>query len=168
MIFGRYKLHTATSNMMPILSKWKRKNKNNKIWWKTIFNMADRILTPCKCGTIMTLISLGDCNVACGSGIVTVNSPSGSSLQLWYVAMWWHAMEFAQTSAILEFYIMVSISTTSPQSTCHSAPVSEIIFKTTLGRKNDVMSIFKMADLRHLGFYGSNNGLFEKPMYDFL
>jgi len=23
---------------------------------------------------------------------------------------------------------------------------------TTLGRKNDVMSIFKMADLRHLGF----------------
>ena len=36
--------------------------------------MADGILTPC--------------NVACGSGIVTVNSPSGSTLQcdtwLWY------------------------------------------------------------------------------------
>ena len=29
--------------------------------------------------------------------------------------------------------------------------------------KNDVMSIFKMADLSHLGFYGSNNGCFEKP-----
>jgi len=25
------------------------------------------------------------------------------------------------------------------------------------------MSIFKMADLSHLGFYGSNNGFFEKP-----
>ena len=25
--------------------------------------------------------------------------------------------------------------------------------------KNDVMSIFKMADLSHLGFYGSNNGI---------
>jgi len=25
-----------------------------------------------------------------------------------------------------------------------------------------------MADLRHLIFYGSNNGFFEKPMYDFL
>jgi len=25
-----------------------------------------------------------------------------------------------------------------------------------------------MADLRHLGFYGSNNGFFEKPVYDFL
>jgi len=34
---------------------------------KTIFNMADGILTPC--------------NVACGSGIVTVNSPGGSTLQ---------------------------------------------------------------------------------------
>jgi len=34
---------------------------------KTIFNMADGILTPC--------------NVACGSGIVTLNSPSGSILQ---------------------------------------------------------------------------------------
>jgi len=32
-----------------------------------IFNMADGILTPC--------------DVACGSGIVTVNSPSGSTLQ---------------------------------------------------------------------------------------
>jgi len=30
------------------------------------------------------------------------------------------------------------------------------------------MSIFKMADLYYLGFYGSNNGFFEKPMYDFL
>jgi len=37
-----------------------------------------------------------------------------------------------------------------------------------LRQKNDVMSIFKMADLRCLGFYGSNNGFFEKPIYDFL
>jgi len=29
---------------------------------------------------------------------------------------------------------------------------------------NDVMSTFKMADLGHLGLYGSNNGFFEKPM----
>ena len=44
-----------------------RKNQTNKIWRKTTFNMADGILTPC--------------NVACGSGIMTVNSPSGSTLQ---------------------------------------------------------------------------------------
>jgi len=31
--------------------------------------------------------------------------------------------------------------------------------------KNDFMSIFKKADLdlSHLGFWGSNNGFFEKP-----
>ena len=70
-----------------------------------IFNMADGILTPC--------------NVPCGSGIVTVNSPSGSTLQcdtsLWnhdiefarwqhrtmsQLALGWHAIEFTQTSAI--------------------------------------------------------------------
>ena len=27
------------------------------------------------------------------------------------------------------------------------------------------MSIFKMADLSYLGFYGSNNGFFEEPNY---
>jgi len=43
------------------------KNKKNKIWRKTIVNIADGILTPC--------------NVACDSGIVTVNSISGSTLQ---------------------------------------------------------------------------------------
>ena len=32
-------------------------------------------------------------------------------LAIWHVAVGWHAIEFAQTSAILEFYIMVSIST---------------------------------------------------------
>jgi len=32
-------------------------------------------------------------------------------------------------------------------------------------RGNNVMSIFKMADLSHLGYEGSNNGFFEKPNY---
>jgi len=49
---------------------------------------------------------------------------------------------------------LVSISTTSPQSTCHFAPVSEILSKSDHPRqiKNDVMLIFQMADLSHLGF----------------
>ena len=33
--------------------------------------------------------------------------------------------------------------------------------RTTLGRKNDVMSIFKMVDLSHLRFYGYNDEFFE-------
>ena len=31
--------------------------------------------------------------------------------------------------------------------------------------KNDVMSILNMADVSHLGFYGSNNEFFKKPNY---
>jgi len=92
-----------------------------------------------QCGTIMTLISPGDCsapcNVACGSGIVTVNSPSYSTLQcdtwLWddiAVAPWNVAMRpNVRHIGILH---LVSMSTTSAQSTRHSAPVSEILSKS--------------------------------------
>jgi len=43
--------------------------------------MADGILTSC--------------NVACGSGIVTVNSPSGSTMQC-DTLLWNHDIEFAR------------------------------------------------------------------------
>jgi len=88
---------------------------------------------------------------------------------MWQVALGWHAMKFAQTSAILEFQIWFQV-----WSYHHSRHVilhqSAKFYPnwTTLSRKNDVMSILKMADLSHLEFYGSNNGFFEKPMYDFL
>jgi len=48
---------------------------------------------------------------------------------VWYVALGWHATEFAQTSNIGILHL-VSISTISSQSTCHSAPVSEILSKS--------------------------------------
>jgi len=58
-----------------------KKTKKNKIWQKTIVNMADGILTPC--------------NVECGTGIMTVNSPGGSTLQcsMW---LWDHDSEFTK------------------------------------------------------------------------
>jgi len=43
--------------------------------------------------------------------------------------------------------LLVSISTISPQSRCQSAK-----FYPNPAAVNDVMSIFKMTDLRHLGF----------------
>jgi len=104
--------------------------------------------------------------VACGSGIVTVNSPSGSTLQCdtWL----WNDMPlnslkrppyWNSTSGFL-FH-------TSPQSTCHSVPVCEILSKSDHARLKKITScrFWKMADLSHLGFYGSNNGFFEKPNY---
>jgi len=59
------------------------KNPKNKIWRKKILNMADGIITPCNVARswhwFRQVTAL--CNVACGCGIMTVNSPSGSTLQ---------------------------------------------------------------------------------------
>jgi len=42
-----------------------------------------------------------------------------------------------------------------PQSTCHSAPLRNFVqIGPPSSEKSDIMSIFKMADLRHLGIYG--------------
>jgi len=130
-------------------------NQKNKIWRRTIFNMADGILTPC--------------NVACGSKIVTVNSLSGSTLQC--VTWLWDDMPLNSPKRPLYW------NSTSGFDFDHITAV-DMSFCTSLrsfiqigppsAEKNDVMPIFKMADLGHLGFYGSNNGCFEKPNYNFL
>jgi len=120
---------------------------------KTIFNMADGIITPC--------------NVACGSGILTVNSPSGSILQcdtwLWddipcnspKSPPYWNSTSGFDFDHIIAFDMSFC---TSLRNFIQIGPLS----------KNGVMSIFKMADLSHLGFYGFNNWFFKKPLYDFL
>ena len=100
--------------------------------------------------TSITHSRLG-CNVVCGSGIVTVNSPSGSTLQCntWL----WDDMPlnspkrppYWNSTSGFHFH-------TSPQSTCHSVPCSLrnfIQIGPPSAEKNDVMSIFKMADLSH-------------------
>jgi len=155
--------------------------------------MADGILSPC--------------NVACGYGIMTLNSPSGSTLQcgtwlkddmplnspggtlrcgtwlwdhdiefaswqhpaMWHVALRWHANEFAQTS---------DWKFTSGFDFDHYHTAVDVSFWTNLrnsiqigpptAEKNNVMPIFKTADLRHIGLWGSSNRFFEKPIYDFL
>ena len=128
------------------------KNKT-KIWRKTNFTMADGILTPCNVARSWHWFRqvTAPCNVACGSGIVTVNSPIGSTLQCdtWF----WDDMHlnspkrppYWNSTSGFDF-------DTSPQSTCHSAPVWNFIQIGSLSaEKNDVMSIFKMADFGHLG-----------------
>jgi len=121
-------------------------------WRKTIFNMADGILTPC--------------NVACGSGIVTVNSPSGSTLR-WYT---WLCDDMPLNSPKRPPYWNSTSGfdfdhfTAVDMSLCTSLR-NFIQIGPPYAEKNDVMSIFKMADLSHLGFYGSNNVFFEKPNY---
>jgi len=85
---------------------------------------------------------------------------------MWQMALGWHAIEFAQKSAILEFYIWFRFRPLSPQWTCHSAPVCKFLSKSAHPRqkKNYVMSIFKMADLSHiLDFRGPIMGSLKSP-----
>jgi len=59
-----------------------------------------------------------------------------------YVALGWHAIKFAQTYAILEYYIWFRFRPhhRSRQSTCHSAPVSEILSKSNHPRQKKMTS----------------------------
>jgi len=96
--------------------------------------MADGILTPC--------------NVACDSGIVTVNSLSGSTMQCdtWL----WGDMPYGIRPNVCHIGILhlVSISTHRPNRhiILHQS-AKYYPNRTTSTEKNDVMSIFKMADL---------------------
>ena len=132
-----------------------------------------------QCGTIMTLISTGDCTLQCGMWLWNHDSEftKWQHPAMWYVALGWHAMKFAQTSAILEFYNvefqydLIWLRFWQYHRSRHVILHQSAKFypnRTTLSRNNDVMSIFKMAELSHLGFLASNNGFSEKPMYDFL
>ena len=129
--------------------------------------MVGGILTPCNVARSWHWFPqvTAPCIVACGSGIMTMNSPSGSTLQCgrchWIRPNVRH----------IGIQLLVSISSISQQWTCHSAICTSLRNFIRIGpastEKNDVISIFKMADLRHLVFKGSNNGLIEKPTYDF-
>ena len=118
-----------------------KNKKNHKIWRKTIFNMSDGILTPC--------------NVACGSGIVTVNSPSGSTLQCDRPTWLWDDMPlnspkrppYWNSTSGLDFDHITAVGMsffTSLRNFIQIGPA--------LAEKNDAMSILKMADQNHLGF----------------
>ena len=105
-------------------------------------------------------------NVACGSRIVTVNSPSGNTLQC-HTWLWddmplnspkrppyWNStsgFDFDHITAVDMSFC------TSLRNFIQLGPPS--------AEKNDFMSIFKTADLSHLEFRWSNNGYFEKPNY---
>ena len=92
---------------------------------KTIINMADGIITPC--------------NVACGCGIMTVNSPSGSTLPpIRGSGMTCHGIR--PNVRHIGILLVVSISTISPQSTYHSATVWEILSKSDHPRQKKMTS----------------------------
>jgi len=125
------------------------KNQKNKIWRKTIVNMTDRFITSCNVARSWHWFRqvTAPCNVSCGSGIMTVNSPSGSILQcdtwLWddmpvnspggstlQCSRWlWDDTPWNSPKRP-PYWNSTSILTILPQSTCHSAPVCEILPKS--------------------------------------
>ena len=99
-------------------------------------------------------VDSGDCTLQCGMWLWNRDSEftKWQYPAMWYVALGWHAIEFAKMSVILEFYIWFPFP--------HITAV-DISFCTSLrnfiqigppsAEKNDVMSIFKKADLSHRG-----------------
>ena len=100
--------------------------------------MSDGIITPC--------------NVACGTGIMTVNSSSGSTLQcdtwLWDDMKWSSPKRppYWNSSSGFDFDHITTVDMsfcTNLRNFIHIGPPS--------AKKTNVMSIFKMAYLSHLG-----------------
>ena len=119
---------------------------------KNDFQYGGWIYYTLQCGTIMTLISPGDCTLQRDTWLwdgMPLNSrkrpPYENSTS---------GFDFGHITAVDMSFC------TSLRNFIQIGPPS--------AEKNDVILIFKMADLRHLGFLRSNNGFFEKPLYDFL
>jgi len=87
---------------------------------------------------------------------------------MWQVALGWHAIKFAKTSAILEFYFWFRFR---PYHRCRHVILHQSAKfypnRTTLRRKMTSCRFSRWRISAILDF-GSNNRFFEKPMYDFL
>ena len=152
----RFAISISRDSMLTLDKKTK-----NKIWQKTIFNTADWILTPCNvarswhwfrqvtalcnviCGSEMTchwiLPVAAPCNVTRSYAIVTLNSPGGSTLQC---GRWlWDDMPLNSPKRP-PYWNSTSgfVLTTSPQSTCHSAPFCETLSKSDHPRQKKMTS----------------------------
>jgi len=138
---------------------------------KTIFNMADGIITPCNVARSWHWFrQVTDCTLQCGMWLWNHdrNSPTCSTLQcdtwrwddirwiravaapaMWHIALGsWHWIrqvaapcnvacgsemtchEIRQNVRHIGILHLVPILTISPQSTCHSAPVCDILSKS--------------------------------------
>ena len=109
---------------------WKKnKKKNNKIWRKTIFNMPDGVLTPCNMARLWHWFRqvTSPCNVALESWqwIHQVAAPWNVTRGSGMTCHW--IRPNVRHIGILH---LVSILTILPQSTCHAAPVCEILSKS--------------------------------------
>ena len=97
----------AAARQRPNCSK--KKTKINKIWRNTIFNMGDGIITPCNVAQLWHWFRqvTAPCNVACGSRIMTVNSPSGSTLPIMGSLKSWCTTSYRSSIEIIIIIIII-------------------------------------------------------------
>jgi len=121
------------------------------IWRNNDFQYGGWNYYTLQCRTIMTLISSGDCTLQCSMWLWNHDSEftKWQHPAMWYVALesWHWIRQVAAPCNVaggcgmtchgirpnvhhIEILHLVSILTISPQSTCHSAPVCEILFKS--------------------------------------
>jgi len=104
-------LYTSVSETIrkPLLLKAQTAFKKQKIEYgeKNDCQYGGRYSYTLQCGTIMTVISPGDCKLQCGMWLWNHDSEftKWQHPAMWYVALGWYAIEFAQTLTILKFYI---------------------------------------------------------------
>jgi len=99
------------------------------------------------------------------SGIMTLNSPGGSTVQC---GRWlWDYMPlnspkrppYWNSTPDFDFDHITAVDMSFCNSFRHFIQIGP-----PSAEKNDVVSIFKMVDISHLGFYGSNNGSLKSPI----
>jgi len=155
--------------------------KQNKIWRKTIFNIADGIITP-------LLWHDHDTDFARWLHPAMRVWNYDSEFTKWqhnatrYVALGWHAIEFArlQHPAMWQVALgwrheirlndrhigilhLVSILTISPQSTCHSAPVWNFIQTGPSAEKMTSCLFSRWRSSAILDFRGPIMGSLKSP-----
>ena len=122
-----------------------------ELWHPAMWHVAmgswhwiHQVAAPCNValGSRMTchwIRQVAPCDVAHGSGIMTLNSPVDNTLQCdtWL----WDDMPMNLPKRPIGSLLLVSISTIiTPQSTCHSGPICEILSKSDRPRQKKITS----------------------------
>ena len=131
-----------------------------------------------QCGTIMTLISPGNCTLQCGMWLWNRDSEFTKWQQpaMWQVALGWHTLSLLNTchgshSNVRRIGIvrLVSILTISLQLTCHSAPILKNLSKSDHTQQKKWRHVdFRDGESPLFRILGSNTWFFEKSMYHLL
>ena len=145
------------------------RKQNKKYGEKRFLIWRMEFLHPVKRGTIMTLISPGDCTLQCGVWLWEHDSEftNWQHPAIWYVDLGWHAIEFAQTFRLPYLNVTSGFNfdhiTAVDMSFCTNLR-NFYLNRTTLGRtKMTLCRLSRWRILAILGFRGPIMGSLKSP-----